>query len=154
MNPKDKARRHVRIALLIGLLAPGYEYFMYVLTSSGALFYRVGVMFGLIGFLLFVPLVWFFGLAVIQLVSTIFHAVFGRGVPCALWHEAVFTSLWTLPIAAVLGVVTWLVYSLGEFGGWPDDVVFGTVANVIGAWCYCTIFWSWFRLRRERSYST
>jgi hypothetical protein len=153
MNPKDKARRYVRLAVFIGLLGPTYEYFRFLVTQRDALYYDVVVLLGFLALAVSVLLIWFFGLPTIQLASTILHALFGRRLPSAQWQEATFLALWPLPIATMLGVVTWFVYSVGEFGGWPDDVIFGTIANLIGAWCYCTIFWSWIRLRRGGPYA-
>ncbi len=124
-----------------------------MLAHRGDTFYESAVVLGLLAFAVCMPLAWFLALPVIQLASTILHAVFGRSVPRALWHEATFSALWTLPIAAALGVATWLVYSIGEFGGWPDDVIFGAFGNLIGAWCCCTVFWNWRRLSRTRSHA-
>ena len=150
----DKARTHFQTAVLICLVAPVFEYLRFIFASGDTRLFVVGVLFGLAGLAIFVPLTWYFGLTAIKVTSIIFHGIVGRRVPIALWQNATLSSLWTLPVAACLGVVTWLTYSLGDFGGWPASAIFGTVGNAIGAWCYGTIFWSWFKLKRQNNWGT
>lgn len=149
MESKARARAYIRQALLIGLTAPGFEYLRYVIGSRGAGYYEVGVLLGGLALAAGSVIVWFLGLSAIELVSTSAHAMLSRRAPRAQWNGVTFKALWPLPIAAALGVATWFIYSLGEFSAWPGDMIFGVVANVIGAWCYCTVLLSWIRLRRD-----
>jgi hypothetical protein len=143
-----KAIRSYRRALLIALIAPVFEYVRFILFSGSILYAGVVIVFAFI-FAVSVPALWFLGFRVIMFVSAVFHFVFGGTTTRAEWQQATFSGLWPLPYGCALGVVIWLSYSLGSFGGWPSDVVFGTLANLVGAWLYLTIFWRWFVLRRS-----
>jgi hypothetical protein len=147
-------QRRFRIALLIGAVAPGYEYvrflhgglqnrawagdmggFFVILALAGSLALFVAIAAG-----------WCLGYPAIRLVAHIIRRAFAKNVPVESWNNVTDRSLAVLPYAAVLGVLTWLVYSIGRFGGWPGDVIFGTVGNLIGAWCYLTLGAGWYKL--------
>lgn len=66
-----------------------------------------------------------------------------------LWEERTVKALWAMPYAAAAGAATWLVYSFGRFGGWPDDVIFGAIGIVIGAFCCMPILAAWVRTLRQ-----
>jgi hypothetical protein len=152
-------QRLVRIALLIGAVAPGYEYVCFLLLhdglrtrawlGEGAGFFVSDALAGGIGFVVSFAAGWYLGYPAIRFVSRIICCVFAPKVPVELWDSVTDRSLVVLPAAATLGALTWLVYSIGRFGGWPDDVVFGTVANLIGAWCCLTLLTGWLKLWRR-----
>jgi hypothetical protein len=145
-----EAIRCYRRALLIALIAPVFEFVRFILFSHSILYAGVVIAFAFI-FAVSIPALWFLGFRVIMVVSAVFHFVFGGSTTRAEWQQATFSGLWPLPYGCALGVVIWLTYSLGHFGGWPSDVIFGTLANLVGAWLYLTIFRRWFILRRSTS---
>ncbi len=56
--------------------------------------------------------------------------------------------------SGALGVITWLIYSLLFTGGYPDDVIFGTLGHAIAAWCYITLFVYWINVSRHSKLGT
>jgi hypothetical protein len=145
---EPEAIRSYRRALLIALIAPVIEYARFIFFSGSILYEGIVTVFAFI-FAVSIPALWFLGFHVIIFLSAVFHFVFGGSTTRAEWQQATFSGLWPLPYGCALGVVIWLIYSLGHFGGWPSDVVFGTLANLVGAWLYLTIFRRWFILRRS-----
>ena len=147
MNEAE-ATRYYRRALLIALIAPVFEYVRFILFSRSILYWGVVMAFAAV-FAVSIPILWFLGFRVIMFVSAIVHFAFGGPTTRADWQQATFGGLWPLPYGCALGVAMWLIYSLGHFGGWPDDVIFGTLGNLVGAWLYLTIFRRWFILLRS-----
>ena len=149
MNEAEAIRCYRR-ALLIALIAPVFEYVRFILFSGSLLY--AGVVIGVAFiFIVSITALWFLGFRVILSISAVFHFMLGGSTTRAEWQQATFGGLWPLPYGCALGAVIWLTYSLGRFGGWPSDVIFGTLANLIGAWLYLTIFRRWFILRRSTS---
>jgi len=147
MNESEAIRRYRR-ALLIALIAPAFEYVRFILFSTSILYREVVIAWAII-LAVSIPALWFLGFWVIMFVSALFHFVFGGSTTRAEWQQATFSGLAPLPYGCALGVVIWLTYSLFHFGGWPSDVIFGTLANLVGAWLYLSIFRRWFILRRS-----
>jgi len=111
-----------------------------------------------IAFVVVVPIaflvVWRCGYPAVRLVSSIVRRIFGRPVPVEQWDRATSHALWPLPWAAGLGVLTWTAYSAGRYYGWSADFVFGVIVNAIGAWCYLTILFAWWRMTRQPADAT
>jgi hypothetical protein len=155
MQIPPKTSRLFRIAFVIGLIGPIAIHLHYIITrypdrnrGSGP-FYEIAVVAGAIFIILVALFVWFLGLPLITLASELFYRIFGHRSTIEEWHRTTYDSLWTLPYAATLGVVTWIIYDFGKFGGWPADMIFGTFANIIGASVYLTIFRDWYRLEKS-----
>lgn len=140
--------RSYRRALLIASIAPVFEYIRFILFGGSILYLSVIIVFACI-FAVSVPVLWLLGFRIIMFVSAIFHFVFGGSTSREDWQRATIISLWSLPYGCAVGVVLWLTYSLGHFGGWPSDVIFGTLANFVGASLYLPIIRRWFNLRRS-----
>lgn len=151
MNEAE-AIRNYRRALLIAFIAPVVEYARFILFSGSILYEGIVTVFAFI-FAVSILTLWFFGFRLLMFVSAGFHLLFGGSTTRGAWQQATLSGLWPLPYGCALGVVIWLIYSLGHFGGWPDDVILGTLANLLGAWLYLTIFRQWFILRRSTSYA-
>jgi hypothetical protein len=144
MTPTAYGRSKVRLALAISSLALLAEYLR--LLGSPSLFWAVEVLLSSLALAVGIPVLWALSFPAIQLAALLVHALVGCGVSRRTWQARTALALWPLPYAATFGVSVWLVYSLGRFGGWPDDVVFGTLGNAIGAWCFGTILIAWGRL--------
>ncbi len=156
MKARHEATQKFRVALIIGTFAPAFEYLAFLREGIQNRYYELEDGFfesyalgGLLVLLAVFPPLWYFGIPVIERAAIVFHVLLGGQVPREKWLESTFSSLWTLPYASLMGVLTWLVYSVFLLGGWPGDVIFGIIANLIGAWCYGTIFWNWHILRRQ-----
>ncbi len=168
MQAQELALRRIRLSACIGMIALLYEYFSFLFgdfagfVSASSVpeeaaayddmagFYWVLAFFGAAGLLGGFLILWFCSLPIFTLASTVIHFILGGTIPLAEWNNATFRALWTFPYAAGLGVTVWLVYSVSGWGGWPGDVIFGSIGNAIGAWCYLTIFLYWFKLRGTR----
>jgi hypothetical protein len=92
--------------------------------------------------------IWLWGVAFILLASWLLRSVFARKVNLQLWQVSTLLSLWPLPYASAAGAVVYIIYVRFHFGGWPDDVIFGTIGNILGAWCYLSVFLGWYQLTR------
>ncbi len=142
------ARERVRLSMGICLLAPLHEYIHYVVEGND-LFYRVGVLFGGISLSLSIPIAWFLAYPCLMLLFELCRRILACQVSADEWKRVVAESLWSLPWGAILGVVTWFVYSIGNFGGWPEDIIFGVIGNAVGAFCYLSIFVPLYRIWRK-----
>jgi len=146
----------IRRAALIGVVAPGFEY---------GRFWRWGIEYrawreeldglfeftalaGIVALVLGFAAVWFIGYPLLLYVAHVTRSFLAPRVSVEVWLGVVDRALRVAPFAAALGVVTWLVYSLGSFGGWPGDVVFGTIGNLLGASVYGPILLGWYRAAR------
>jgi hypothetical protein len=162
------AVRRVRLAALSGIIAPGVEYGLWIshgvrhlgIVSEGAKddpeLYS-DVVRKLTGILLYqgadlvaaFVLGWWLAYPLYFLVCRIIHRrVFSR-VPDLEWRGACDNALWPLPWAAAGGVMTWLAYAHLFPYGWPNDIACGTIGHLLGAWCYLTVFVSWYKVVRN-----
>jgi hypothetical protein len=146
VNQAEAIRTYQR-ALIIALIAPVFEYVRFILFGKCIPYGGVIIGTALL-FAAFIPVLWFLGFQVIMSVSAGFHFVFGGSTTRAEWQQATWAGLWPWPYACALGVVIWIVYSLGRFGG-PADLIFGMLGNLVGAWMYLSIFRRWYILRRS-----
>jgi hypothetical protein len=152
-----EGQRNLRLALLIGAVAPGYEYARFLAEGVyfGAWYGQLGGFFIIKalagGLALGASLVafWFLGYPAVQVVTRLVRWICAEHVPADAWDGVTHRCLRRLPVAAGLGALTWLVYSLGEFGGWPGDVVFGVIGNLIGAGCYLPLLIGWSRIYQK-----
>lgn len=142
-----KAQRSFRRALLLAGIAPGYEYGAF-LASSG-MFFAVHAVIG--GIAISVPFLaaWFLGYPLLLFVARLIRWVCARRVPIEEWDDPLHRSVELLPCLAALGALTWIAYSMRPLGrGW-NDVVFGSIGNVLGACWYVPLVARWFRLWRR-----
>lgn len=91
-----------------------------------------------------------FGFQFLRRVSWVIYLIFGRlKVTYEAWDHVFCRSLWTLPWAFGTGAVVYILYFALECGGSPDDVIVGFIGNILGALCYVTIFYNWYRLIQD-----
>lgn len=93
---------------------------------------------------------WLRGSALFRLAFTVLHRLAAGRVSLSAWNDAAFEALWRLPRAALAGAVLFAVYWGSRDWPWPSGIrspIFGTIANVVGAWCYLPILWRWWELR-------
>lgn len=161
-DSREIAMRRVRIATMIGMLAPIFEYVLFLIDGVrhewwqgelGGLFVAC-VLFGAVAIAGLFTVGWFLAYPILRAASHVIHYLFARNVPIYQWQTATDNALWTLPYAAILGVFTWLVYSICSrqfiwFGGWPEDLIFGSLGNIIAAWFYITLFVYWIKIYQQ-----
>lgn len=95
-------------------------------------------------------IIWIFGFKFLRFVSRLIYLLLARErVEYAAWDRTFCRSLRPLPWAFGVGAVVYIAYFAGRRGGWPDDVIAGTIGNLLGAICYGTIFYNWYRLCRD-----
>lgn len=147
-------RRRVRwaVAFLAPLAMANWAQFMIsnaVLDSS-----FVARLLVMVGGLVLVPsltFAWLRGDDLLRRAGQLLHRFFGGNTPLDRWLGVGFAALWMLPFAAAAGAVLWaaFLWSLWEYGltplGW---FLFGLAGNALGAWCYLTLFYRWWKLRR------
>lgn len=157
-SPKKRAQRCLRISLLIATLFAVILSLLKILIELiwSTPMFPLGFVLIVTGFFFFCMTVafslsWFFGLWFIWLASTTIHFIVGRKVSRKEWNDATYSSLWVLPYAVSAALATGLIYEiLPRIGGRHDDVLFGTIGNVIGACVYGTILWNWYKLLKKK----
>lgn len=156
-DPVASGRKRVRIATLIGAVAPSVEFLIYLangppeigLRSEWGRFYWFVALLAAIAIVALIAVGWFLVHPLIHLISQGVRAIFATRASEDEWQLASDESLWTLPYAATAGVVAWLAYSVFGLGGWPGDVVFGAIAYIIGGWCLITLVLRWISISRQ-----
>lgn len=99
-------------------------------------------------------ILWGFGFRVLRHVSWLIHSLLGRRrVEYMAWDRVFCRSLRTLPRLSAIGAVLYLCYFGFGWGGWPEDVIIGIAANLLGAYFYVPLFLGWYRLWRDASHS-
>jgi hypothetical protein len=92
-------------------------------------------------------IIWIFGFKVLRFVSRLIYLLLAQNrVGFAAWDRVFCRSLRPLPWAFGIGALVYIAYFAAGWGGWPDDVIVGTIGNLLGAICYGTIFYNWYRL--------
>jgi hypothetical protein len=92
-------------------------------------------------------IIWIFGFRVLRFISQLIYLLLARNrVVFVDWERSFCRSLWPLPWAFGIGGIIYMLYFALGWGGSPDDVIVGTIGNFLGAFCYITIFYNWFRL--------
>jgi hypothetical protein len=95
-------------------------------------------------------IIWIFGFKILRFVSRLIYLIFARNrIGFAAWDRVFCRSLWPLPWVFGIGAVVYITYFAAGWGGWPDDVIVGTVGNLLGAICYGTLFYNWYRLCQQ-----
>jgi hypothetical protein len=98
--------------------------------------------------------IWIFGFKFLRLLSRFIYLLLAPNhVSYSSWDQFFCRSLWPLPWAFGIGAIVDVIYFAGRFGGSPDDVIVGTIGNLLGAFCYGTIFYNWYRLCRSSNES-
>jgi hypothetical protein len=143
-----------RAALLISLVAPLVEWVRFA-AGQGNPFHPGETAFGDIVVVGGLPILavafaifWANGFHVLNATFTVIRFLVGRRISHGAWEDRTWRAFWVLPWGASAGVALWLTYSLGGFGGWPSDVIFGALAHLIGACCYGNLLLAWYRLLR------
>ncbi len=154
----------LRRATLIGAIAPGFEYGRFLFEERQSLLRAFTLtrwpdegdrltgalaVLGAVSVALVFGTFWYLADPLIQFAASAARVLFAPDASRIEWKLATDQALRVMPYAAALGVVTWILYSLSPFKGWPGDVIFGLVGNLIGAWCYGTLLLSWYRLSRS-----
>lgn len=97
--------------------------------------------------------VWWLAYPLVYKLSAIFHGLIGRWTSLPKWQRATDQALWPLPYAAAAGVAIWFFYfyllTSSSLPAYFSDWIAGSMAHVLGAWCYLTIGAAWFRLWRS-----
>ena len=92
-------------------------------------------------------IIWILGFKILRFASRLIYLVLARNrVGYVDWDRVFCRSLWPLPWAFGIGAVVYVAYFAAGCGGWPDDVIVGTIGNLLGAFCYGTLFYHWYRL--------
>ncbi len=95
-------------------------------------------------------LLWIFGFKILRIFSRLIYLIVARKrTGFAAWDRVFCRSLWSLPWVFAGGALVYLAYFAGGWGGWPDDVVVGTLGNLLGAMWYGPLFYQWYRLCQE-----
>jgi len=94
--------------------------------------------------------IWIFGFKILRLISRLIYLIFARKrCKYVAWDSVFCRSLWPLPWAFGIGAVVYITYFVVGWGGSPDDVIVGAIGNLLGAFCYGTLFYNWYNLCRN-----
>ncbi len=147
-------RRRVRLA--VGFLSPlaiaNWAQFMIANAGLDSNFFtRMLVMLGGVLLVPCLTFAWLRGDDLLRRAGRLLHTLFGGSTPLDRWLAVGFAALWMLPHAAFAGAILWgaFLWAVTVHGltplGW---FMFGLAGNALGAWCYLTLFYRWWLLRR------
>ena len=148
-NIYKSTNNRAKVAIIIAFLIPTYEVTKLILnTDVNNEFAVLNYFIALVAFISFIISFHFFYPLILS-ISYLAKLLFNFKCNISDWQEATSKSLYMLPYLSLLGSTLWLVYTIGQFGGWPGDVIFGSLANILGAWCYLTIFYNWYKINQH-----
>jgi hypothetical protein len=127
---------------VIAAVAPITEYVRLVLFGSSILYAGEVVVFA-VALASSILVLWISGPIAITGMISVLRRISGRVAPLEAWRQATVGGLWPLPYCSGLGAALWIIYSLGDFGGWPSDFIFGAIGNLIGSWLAINLIVKW-----------
>lgn len=157
---RQRALRHVRLALII-LLMPGLYNFLCFdgqvfgdertgMVSPIVILARMVNAGGMIGVSVFV---WFCGLATLEVLSRVLFALFSRQATLTQWQAKLHGVLGRAGYFAAAGAVLWFVWVVAFYQlkwnfyaiSWP----IGILAHLLAAGLYVPLCFQWFQLERS-----
>jgi len=175
-RPQSSARtladRHIRLAIVLAFLVPLYKYIPFLfftlqdiapescssiqdplareteLEGPPASFLATIIPISLAVLFLYL---YKFTRPILLLVSILFHFFLGGQTSLTEWNNTTYRATWRLPYATGIALILLFLYDSYFKGGWPADVIFGSLFNILGAWCYLSIFVAWYHLRHSTS---
>lgn len=95
-------------------------------------------------------LIWFFGLGLLESITGMIHRGCSRRQTRASWNEALYATLQSAPILAVVGAITWGLWVVAFYQlDWDFMLISipaGFVAHGLAAGVYLQLIYRWYRL--------
>lgn len=151
------ALRSVRIALLIMLLPAVYNFICFSFPANANRIelpiHNVYRIIDSVGLLLTVLAIWFFGLAVLELVTCGIHSIVARKSTFDDWTAALYIILRRLPLFAVPGAALWTLWVAAfyqlQLGFYTVSVPIGIASHLLAAGLYVPLIYRWFTMERS-----
>ena len=150
---RQAAQRKIRISTIIFLVPALYNLVCFsLLTSSQVVFpfFVVNFVFNLLGAIIVVAAVWFFGLTILELIAAVAYRVAARKSQRNSWYDALYDSLTRLPLFAVLGSILWTMWVAGFYqlrlNFFAISIPLGIAAHLLAAGLYIPLLYRWYRL--------
>ena len=150
------AKRDVRIALLIMLAPATYNFLCFNFAAKPNQIeipiHNVFRTINGVGFVAITITIWFLGLATLELMTGIFHAVFAWNSNLHEWKTTLYLILRRAPVFAICGAMLWAIwvwafYQL-DIGIYTVSVPIGIAAHLLAAALYVPLFYRWFKIER------
>lgn len=149
------ALRHVRIALLILLLPAGFNFVSFNFPDPRYLdspIYNLFRALNAIGFVAIAGAVWFLGLAVLEGLTRLLHAIFARRSEIHDWRMTLYLILGRAPAFAIAGAVLWTIWVAAfyqlQVGFYTISVPIGIASHLLAAGLYLPLFYRWYQTER------
>lgn len=102
--------------------------------------------------------IWFWGLILLERIATLIYWVVGRKRVCRStlqqWKQQLYQALQRGPNLAFLGAILWVIWIVAIYSLQLDffsvSLPIGIAAHILAACLYLPLFYSWYRLERER----
>jgi hypothetical protein len=102
--------------------------------------------------------IWFWGLILLERIATLIYWVVRRKRVCRStlqqWKQQFYQALQRGPNLAFLGAILWVIWIVAIYSLQLDffsvSLPIGIAAHILAACLYLPLFYSWYRLERER----
>ena len=153
---RHAALRHFRIALLILLVPAFYNFVCFNFLAGPATatlalsdFHRLV---NTLGFAFGTVALWYFGLAMLEVLSVSIHAIFARESELVRWKSDLYDTLRRGPLLACLGAVLWSIWVAGFYqlgiSFYVISVPIGVAAHIVAACLYLPLIYRWYQTKR------
>lgn len=161
LNARQKAQKQVRTALLI-LLVPGlYNFICFQFyLGSGPFhdpFFSLSFGLNLVGILILVDIVWFFGLSSLEWISAGARRLLARTSHPTEWLNTLYQTLDRISICAFLGAILWTIWVIGfyqlQLNFYTISIPIGIAAHLLAATLYLPLLYRWYKVSKASSQS-
>ena len=159
LTTRESAGRHVRLAISILLVPTLYNLIAFAFAPAWhrrvipmpPLFQIVNW----VGFIAGSLLIWKFAFPVLEILTSVIHAVISRKSTRTEWKGALYESLRAAPLVAVFGAIVWMCWNIAFYMFAVDFFVASVPAaisgHVLAAALYVPLFHRWYRIERRAS---
>jgi hypothetical protein len=150
---RQAAQRKIRISTIIFLVPALYNLVCFSLLTSSQIvlpFFVVNFLLNLLGAIIVVAAVWFFGLTILEMIAAVAYRVVARKSERNSWYDTLYNSLTRLPLFAVLGSILWTMWVAGFYqlrlSFFVVSIPIGIAAHLLAAGLYIPLLYRWYRL--------
>ncbi len=156
------ALHNVRMAMLILLVPAGYNFICFNFPSNADQIdlpiYTLYRAVNLVGLVLVVSVVWFFGLTFCELVTGGIHAIVARKSRLEDWKAALYRTLRRAPVLAVPGAALWAIWVAAFYqarlGFFVVSVPVAVAGHLLAACLYVPLIYRWYKMERSAARQT
>lgn len=161
LDTKGKALRSLRISLVLLLIPAAYNFGSYSMSLSPKVhgdFLKLLTYGGLVGIALAITAIWLLGLPLLELITYVLHAIFGRRSSLAQWKQELYLTVRRLPWFAIPGAMIWSAWTFAFYQVGLDFMAISlpaaVAAHIIGALVYFPLLYRWYVLEKLAAQSS